>query len=399
MLRGTPFHPRIEPLCVSHDWRRWAGYRVASKYELTTEWEYHAIRNSAALIDVSPLYKYEISGRDAEKLLNRVLCRSVAKLRPGRALYATWCDEHGKTLDDGVVARLRPDRFRLTAADPNLRWLEHNARSLDVTIADVSQQQAALAVQGPLSRQVVEAAAEVDLGPLRYFSLTEAAIAGNPVTISRTGYTGDLGYEIWMAADAALPIWDRLMAVGEVYQLRPAGMLALDMARIEAGLILIEVDYTSARAAIIPAQKSSPFELGLAWTVELDKPGYFVGRQALEAEQRRGSPWTIAGLEIEWQSLETLYGRVNLPPAVPHTAWRGSAPLYAGKREAGYATSGCFSPLLKRYVVLATLQTQYAAPGTELTMEVTVEHMRRQAVARVVPTPFFDPPRKRSVPA
>ena len=397
MLRGTPFHPRVQALCVSHDWRRWAGYVVASKYDLTPEWEYHAIRNSAALIDVSPLYKYHIEGRDAEKLLNRVLCRSASKLHPGRAIYATWCDEQGKTLDDGVVARLRPDAFRLTAADPNLRWLALNARSLDVTVTDVSERLATLAVQGPLARRVVSAAAEADLDDLRYFGLREASIAGHAVTISRTGYTGDLGYEIWMPAQSALDIWDRLVAVGGVYHLTPAGMLALDMARIEAGLILIEVDYVSARHATITSQKSSPFELGLDWTVDLEKPGYFVGRRALETEKERGSAWTIAGIEVDWPSLESLFTRAHLPPAVPHTAWRGSVPLYSGSREVGYATSVCFSPLLKRYIALATLRRDNATVGTELEMEVTVEHMRRRARARVTPTPFYDPERKRKV--
>ncbi len=396
MLKGTPFHSRVQALCVSHDWRRWAGYIVASRYALAVDWEYHAIRNSAALIDVSPLYKYLIEGPGAERLLCRVMTRDVRRLRPGRAAYTVWCDDHGKALDDGVVARLGPERFRLTAADPNLRWLELNARGLDVTIRDVSAAQAALAVQGPLSRTILERAAEQDLGDLAYFGLVEGAIAGTPVVISRTGYTGDLGYELFLPADGALAVWDHLMAVGGPYQLTPAGMLALDMARIEAGLILIEVDYTSARHALIPEQRSSPYELGLGWTVDLDRPGSFVGRRALEAEIRDGSPWTIAGLEVDWPSLEALFARVDLPPAVPHVAWRGSAPVYAGGREVGYATSGVFSPLLKKTIALATLRTGHAAPGTELAFEVTVEHMRRRAAAQVVATPFFDPPRKRA---
>lgn len=395
MLKGTPFHPRLQPLNQSQDWRRWAGYLVASKYDLTVEWEYHAIRNSAAIIDTSPLYKYLVQGTDAEKLLNRVLTRNMSKCKPGRAMYTTWCDEQGKTLDDGVVARLTENSFRLTAADPNLRWLELNARGLQVEIRDISQELATLAVQGPLSRQILQEVVAADLSRLRYFGVVQTTLAGVAVDVSRTGYTGDLGFEVWMPAHSALTVWDKLLEVGGKYHLTPAGMLALDMARVEAGLILLEVDYTSARQAIIPSQKSSPFELGLGWTVDLDKPGYFVGKRALELEKRTGSEWIIAGIEIDWNALENSYSRVGLPPSVPHTAWRGTAPLYKGQQEVGYATSGCFSPLLKKYVALATLQSKVAQLGNSLEMEITVEHFRRRVLARVTKTPFFDPERKK----
>jgi aminomethyltransferase len=368
---------------------------VASKYELTHEREYYAIRNSAALLDVSPLYKYLITGPEATRLVDRVITRDMSRCAVGQVLYTTWCNEHGHVVDDGTVARLDDERYRLTAAEPNLRWLQENARGLQVEITDISERMAALALQGPNARVTLEKVVDGNVASLRYFRVMRATIAGRAVDISRTGYTGDLGYEIWLAAEDACPIWDELMAVGEDYGITATGLIALDMARLEASLLLIDVDYTPARKALIESQKSSPFDLGLDWTVSFDKPGYFVGRRALEAEKARGPVWQVVGLEISWDSLEEAFAKVDLTPQLPHMTVRASIPVYSGSREVGYATSSGFSPLLKRYLALVTLDRRFAAPGTELTMEITVEHMRRKARARVVATPFFDPQRKR----
>lgn len=403
-MKGTPFHTRTHALCESYDWRNWAGYAVVSKYELTHEREYYAIRNTAAVIDVSPLYKYRIQGADAARFIDRVITRDVEKCDVGRVLYTTWCDEQGKVIDDGTVSRLAAESFRVTAAEPNLRWFQDNVAGLDVTVSDVSEAVAALALQGPNSRTILaQVVAEDEVGVLNqlsYFRLMEATINGRSLTISRTGYTGDLGYEIWMPAADAEVVWDALMDAGSDYGIVPAGMLALDMARIEAGLLLIDVDYTSARKALIENQKSSPYELDLAWTVDLDKSSYFVGRRALEAERRAGSRWATVGVEVDWHSLEAAYAQVDLTPVLPHTAWRSSVPLFShgrlADRQVGYATSGCFSPILKRYVALATVAPTYARVGTELKMEVTVEHAPHRVAARVVPKPFFDPERKRA---
>lgn len=396
MLKRTPFHSRVEPLCVSYDWRRWAGYVVASKYELTHDREYAAIRNAAALIDVSPLFKYMVTGRDAARFLDRLMTRDIANCPAGRVLYAVWCDERGQVIEDGTVTRLAEDSFRVTAAEPNLRWFLDNVGHLDVDIRDVSAEMAALAVQGPRAREVLLRVTDPAVASLKYFRAMEATMAGRPVSISRTGYTGDLGYEIWLAAEDAPLIWDTLMVAGQDFGLLPAGMLALDIARIEAGLLLIDVDYTPANKAFIDAQKSSPYELGLGWAVDLARPGYFIGRRALEAEKQRGSEWQFVGLQVDWDTLEQTYARLKLPPQVPSTAWRMSVPLYTRPgREAGYATSGCFSPLLKRYIVLASVYTRHAAPDTQLEMEITVQHMRRRVAAQVVETPFFNPLRKR----
>jgi aminomethyltransferase len=395
-LRTTPFHPRTGPLSEGQAWRRWAGYVVASSYELSHEREYHAIRNSAALFDVTPLYKYLVTGRDARRLLDHVVTRNVAKAKVGQVLYTPWCDAEGKQIDDGTISVLDDQTFRMTSADPTLRWLHLNASGLDVSIADVSEKTAALSLQGPNSRAILQLAAERDLSALKYFRLTPAQIRGIPVTISRTGYTGDLGYEIWVDASHALPLWDALIQTGTPYGITPAGMLALDVARIEAGLLLIEVDYFSSRHALIEMQKSSPLELGLGWTLATDKARYN-GMEALEAERRRGPSWQFTGLTVDWDSLEKLYADVGLPPRLPSQAWRMSVPVYdPGGRQVGYATSGGWSPVLKQYMALVHLESSSASPGTQLRMEITVEHRRKQATAHVTPLPFFNPERKRA---
>ena len=396
-LPGTPFHPRTAPLVEGQAWRRWAGYVVASSYELHHDREYHAIRSSAALFDVSPLFKYHVRGPDAVRLLDRVVTRDVSNAKVGQVLYTPWCDGKGKVIDDGTVAIMAPDFLRLTSADPNYRWLSENSRGLRVTIDDVSDSVAALALQGPNARTILEHATNKDLSGVKFFRLTNGLVRGVPVTITRTGYTGDLGYEVWMEAQHALPVWDSIVAAGAAYGITPAGILALDVARIEAGLLLLDVDYVSARKALIEQQKSSPLELGLEWTVGFNKPT-FVGHEALVSERARPAEWRFVGVEVAWEPLEALYAEVGLAPRLPTMAWRTSVPLYAAEtdRQVGYATSGCWSPLLKRYLTLAHLEANSADEGTALDMEITVEHRRKRARAHVRPMPFFNPERKRA---
>jgi aminomethyltransferase len=391
MLRFTPFHERTSKLCQAQNWRRWAGYLVAGSYELALDREYWAIRNAAALIDVSPLMKYIIKGRDAARLLNRMVTRDIDRLGVGGVYYTGWCDEEGKLIDDGTVSRLDESTFRLTSADPNLRWLTMNAVGLQVEITEQTDNVAALSLQGPNARSVLKRCCEVSVEDLKYFRLMDNQLDGIPVTISRTGYTGDLGYEIWMDKSDALPAWDALMAAGHVFGLLPAGILAMDIARVEAGLFMIEVDYTSTSHAWIEAQKSSPFELGLGWTVNLDKHGYFVGRPALEREKREGSGWKMVGLEVEWDGMERLFKDVGLPPQIPGMAVRGSLPVLVGNVQVGYVSTSTWSPLLKKYIALAHLQRPYYEIGTDVRMEVTVEHHRQHAPARVVKLPFYEP--------
>ena len=395
MLKTTPFHSRTAPLVQAQTWRRWAGFQVASAYEPHHDREYAAIRSSAALIDVSPLYKYLITGPDAARLLDRMVTRDVTKCRVGQVLYTPWCDAHGKIIDDGTISRLGESRFRLTSAEPNLRWLHLNAVGLNVSFEDVSERTAALALQGPLSRDILERAAETDLAALRYFRWAAASIRGVPVLISRTGYTGDLGYEIWIDAPHAPAVWDALIETGTPYGITPAGIWALDVARIEAGLVMLDVDYYSSHRAVIEARKSSPLELNLGWTVAAGK-GPHNGRRALAAERAAGSTWGFVGLEVEWTSFERLFAAHGIPPELPTVAWRVSTPVFRGSRQIGYATSGCWSPLLKQYLALAHVAAPHFAPGTAVEIEVTVEHHRRRADAVVRQLPFFDPPRKRA---
>ena len=390
-LKTTPFHERTSKLCLPQNWRRWAGYLVVGSYDLTLDREYWAIRNSAALIDVTPLMKYMITGKDASRLLNRVVTRDMEKLKIGQVYYTGWCDEEGKMIDDGTISRLDETTYRMTSADPSLRWLSMNAVGLEVEITEVTDDVAALSFQGPNSRKILSRVADDPVDGLKYFRLMQNKVDGIPVTISRTGYTGDLGFEIWMDAKDALTIWDALMDAGSDYGITPVGILAMDMARVEAGLFMIEVDYTSTTHAWIEPQKSSPFELGLDWTVALDKQGYFVGRRALEREKREGSAWRLMGLEVEWEGMERIYKEVGLPPQIPGMAIRGSLPIMVGNVQVGYASTSTWSPLLKKYMALAHLQKPYYAPGTNVRMEITVEHHRQHAPAKVMKLPFYEP--------
>lgn len=393
---GTPFHSRTSALCVSQNWRTWSGYLVASSYDVVHDYEYHAIRNTAGLIDVSPLYKYDIQGKDALKLVNRVMTRDTAKCAVGQALYGCLCEDDGAVLQDGTVFRLAEDYFRFHLADPALRWLRLNAAGMDVAIQEVSEKIAALALQGPNALKILERLVEDDLSGVRFFRLASTKILDVPVIVSRTGYTGDLGYEIWFDTEYAERIWDLFMERGKDFRIKPAGMLALDVARLEAGFILLEVDYTGAEKAMIASQRFSPFEIGLGWTVDLKK-AHFVGCNALREINARGPGRQIVGLEIGLSGFEYLYRQVGLPPQFPLAAWRGGVPVYQDDRQVGHATTGGWSPTLKKYIALATVEKNFARAGTPLNIEVTIEYERKTTAATVVKTPFFDPPRKRAL--
>jgi len=395
MLKTSPFHPRTSALVRAQTWRRWAGYQMASAYDPHPDREYACIRNSAALIDVSPLYKYRIAGRDAMRLIDRTITRDMTKLKPGQVYYTPWCDGEGKVIDDGTVSRLDDTTYRLTSADSSLRWLRMNAVGLEVAIEDISERVGTLSIQGPLSRAILSQVSPADLAGLKYFRLVDSTVRGIPVNISRTGYTGDLGYEIWVDGSRALDLWDALMEAGAPYGLAPAGVWALDIARIEAGLIMMDVDYFSAHHALIEQRKSTPYEINLGWAVSAGK-GPFNGRSALAAERRRGAAWGFVGLEVEWNSFERLYAAHGLPPQISNIAWRASAPIYISGRQVGYATSGCWSPLLKQSLALAHLRAPHFAPGTLVELETTVEHRRERAGAVVRKLPFFDPDRKKA---
>ena len=397
---GTAFHERTFALCHSLNYREWSGYYTVSVYEVHHEHEYNAIRNAAALIDISPLYKYLISGKDATKLVNRVITRDINKVKPGQVIYCCWCDEQGMVIDDGTITRLDENKYRWTAADPSLRWFRQNGLNMDVQIEDISEQTAALALQGPTSGALLKSVAEADVANLKYFRMTSGKIAGIPVDISRTGYTGDLGYEIWIPLSdkhSAVRVWDALMDAGKRFDIHAAGMLALDVARVEAGLLLIEVDYSSSKKALIASQKYSPYELGFGKMVHLDKEN-FVGKPALAKHSKNGVPRQMVGLELDWTEVEARYEQFGLTPAAPAQASRVAVPVYSGGKQVGKATTTTWSPILKKMIALASVDTSYSQIGTKLQMEITIEAMRQKVTATVAKVPFFNPERKTKTP-
>jgi len=396
MSVGTPFHPRTSPLNTKMQWREWSGYFASSVYADAHDIEYNAIREAAALIDVSPLYKYLVSGPDALRLVDRVVTRDATKLPVGGVIYTPWCDEHGKVVDDGTVHRLDDRLYRWTAADPQLRWLRQNSAGLDVTITEETEATAALALQGPLSRDVLEAATGESFDDLRYFRRRPSKVGKVKIDVSRTGYTGDLGYELWIPTEGAVKVWDALMKAGAAYGIRPAGMLALDVVRLEAGLVLIEVDYTSARHAMNPEQNYSSGEIGLGRLVDFDK-GDFVGRLALEREAKNGGPERrLVGLQLDWDDIDGLYDAQGLPPAISASVDRSPVPVFAGGRQVGRATSHGWSPILKQAIALASVPRAQEAIGTRLAVEWSVEGRRGRVGATVVELPFLDLERKRA---
>jgi aminomethyltransferase len=392
-MKPTPFYPRTSLLCDSHSWADWSGWLTANTYDIDHTHEYLAVRTACAVFDTSPLYKYHIYGPDALRLMNRVVTQDVSRYAAGRCMYTPWCDDHGKIIDDGILARLAERSFRLTAAAPTLYWLEDNATGLDVTVEDVTEALAVLALQGPCSRDLLKTLSDADFDRIPYFGIMNTEMAGISVEVSRTGYTGDLGYEIWVEPHQAVQLWDEIFAVGQAYRIRPFGEYALGMARIEAGLLLAEVDFHSSKKVLFEFQKSSPLELGLGWTVKLEKE-FFVGQRALKRESARGPAWMTAGLEVDLKSLEALFAGFGMPLHLPYQSWTEAVPIYSSGRQIGKATSGTWSPILKKYIAIARLKPRYARPGTVVDMEVTIDAQRKQARATVVKMPFFNPPRK-----
>jgi len=393
---GTPFHQRTSELCTSLFFKDWAGYHTVCSYDTSHEREYYALRNAAGLIDVSPLFKYEVYGKDAAAFLSRVMVKDINKLELGRCTYLCWCDDRGKVLDDGTVFRLSDNHFRVAAAEPTYSWLMRQSRRFDVSIEDSTDRVGTLSLQGPTSRDILKNVSDADLDELGYFGITNSKLDDVDVLISRTGFTGDLGYEIWVEREQALAVYDAIMAGGRDYRIQPVGLDAMDVTRIEAGYIMNGVDYFSANTCSIESRKSTPYEIGLGWTVDLDREP-FIGQDALKAEVLKGSAWATVGLVYDWPAFERLFNEAGLPPELPGGAWRTPIPVYNHKgSQVGQATSGAWSAILKDNLALATVQSAYAELGTVLQIEVTVEYERRQVPAVVTKTPFFNPPRKRA---
>lgn len=384
LLRETPFHPRLAALNLRQNWIGWAGYLSADLYdnEMT---EYFALRNQAALYDISPMIKYRIRGAGAEAYLNRLVTRDVRKQKPGRVAYTLWCDDAGHVLDDGTLFRFGPDDFRLCSQERHLPWLLDSAFGFEVTIEEETEALAALSLQGPCSAAILRRLGLEAVERMKPFDLVETTLDGFPLGLSRTGFTGDLGYELWVAPENALALWDRLMAAGADYGLRPMGSRALNLARLEAGFIMARVEFVPKAEALRHTRGRSPFELGLAHLVAFDK-GPFNGRRALLAEKAKGSSYCLAALELEG-----------------HKTAAGSLVYHRRKKEVGFLTSAAWSPTAKKNIALASLTRPYGdGVSDDLWVEVYVQKElkweRVMARAKVVPRPFFDPPRRRATP-
>lgn len=396
-IKTTPFYPRLVELNHTGLWGHWAGHLSATRYDFSAKYEYFGIRNAAAYFDASPLFKYWIRGRDAERFLAGVMARDPRAVKPGRAQYTVWCDDEGYVMEDGVLFRHAADEFMLTAAEPNLSHFEALALGKDVEIVEVSEDYAVLALQGPRSRAILEPLAP-EIGDLRYFSFTPAKVAGKAVTISRTGFTGDLGYELMIPADDALAVLDAVIEAGEPHQLRPFGEEALNMARIEAGLPLIGVEFTSARYAYNDAERFTPTELGLGWLLRGidDDTRPFVGRNAIRRELAgQTSRWATVGIAVDQAAFFELFDSHGLIPVMDESPVPWETMLYddAGER-AGYATSLMYSPVMQRYLGIARVKPEHAAAGTLVHVEQTVNHEYLTVPAQVTSLPFFNPERK-----
>jgi len=396
-IKTTPFHPRLVELNQTGLWGHWAGHLSATRYDFSAKYEYFGIRNAAAYFDASPLFKFWIRGADAERLLAGVMARDVRTVRPGRAQYTVWCDDDGYVLEDGVLFRHSGDEFLLTAAEPNLSYLQDRALGKRVEIVDASEEYAVLALQGPRSRAILEPLAP-EIAGLTYFGFTPAKVAGHPVTISRTGFTGDLGYELMIPAEDALAVLDAIIEAGEPHALRPFGEEALNMARIEAGLPLIGVEFSSARYAYNDSERFTPTELGLGWLLRGidDDTRPFVGRNAIRRELAEGtSRWATVGVELDQRAYFELFDSHGLIPVMDESPVAWETMLYddTGAR-AGYATSLMYSPMLQRYLGIARVRPELAAAGTTVHVEQTVNHEYLTVPGRVTTLPFFNPERK-----
>ena len=398
MILTTPFHPRTEAANRTGLWSHWQGYLAAERYQTSEKAEYWVIRNSAGLFDTSPLYKYRIRGVDAERFLAGVLTRDIRRCPPGRAQYTVWCDGDGHVIEDGVVLRLGPDEFLLTAARPNLAYFSDLAFGHEAEIVDESVALAGLAIQGPRSGRILSALAP-EVRALPYFGVGKAQIAGVPVVVSRTGFTGDLGYELWVGADDAVRLWDAVVEAAEGHGVVPVGQQAILMARIEAGLILIDVDYTSARFAWTDTDRVTPIELGLGWMLgDLGDDRPFIGRDALRRHRDgKTARWVVTGLVIDWRDWEARHDAAGLIPPKDHRPDHSEHMVYdSDETKVGWVSSMMYSPLLQRHIALARVRPDLAEPGTRLQVEVTVDHDYTMVGAEVTKLPFYDPPHKTS---
>ena len=383
MLLTTPFHSRIQQACEINDWGIWMGYTTPKAY-FDVELEYFAIRSTTGVFDLSPINKYRITGPDAEAFLNRMVTRDVSKIGVNRVGYAVWCNDAGEMLDDGTIFRLGPQDFRLCSYQRTDEWLGWCALGFDVQIENESEAIAALAVQGPTSCTVLTLAGCAGLNQLKPFGIAYYEFEGVPLAVSRTGFTGDLGYEIWIAPEKAEAFWDRLFEVGRDYLIKPIGSYALNIARIEAGFLQARVDFVPAEEAVRPGRTRSPLELGLEWQVDFGK-ALFNGREALLRQRDEGCRYRFVLLDVEG----------NKP--ADHSF------ILKNGKTVGTVTSAAWCPTAKSNLAFAQIEMPHGALGDELVAEIYYQRelhwTRLLAPCKVIDAPLFNPVRRRQTPA
>ncbi|MEO5885350.1 MAG: aminomethyltransferase family protein [Candidatus Limnocylindrales bacterium] len=397
MIRTSPFHERTSALNETHLWSHWSGHLAADRYQMSDKMEYFAVRNAAGLFDSSPLYKYRIHGKDAEAFLGGVLARDIRACGPGEAQYTCWLDDRGFVIEDGVILHTGKTEYLLTSAEPNFAYFADRAGRHDVTIEEVSHDIGTLALQGPRSRGLL-AKLVPQMEKIPYFGVARGEIGGAAVTVSRTGFTGDLGYEVWIDTPDAVHVWDTLWESMEGHGVLPFGLAALYMLRIEAGLLLLDADFDSSRFAWNDAHRSSPIELGWSWMFKDLKADdrAFIGRKALEREiADKTSRWAMRGLIVDWQDYDRVYNAAGLIPPKDHAPIVEDWMLYDDEyQRVGYATSFMYSPMLQRHIALARVRPDFAKLGTKVNLEFTVDHHYEQVAAHVARLPLYNPVRK-----
>jgi aminomethyltransferase len=399
MIRTTPFYERTSALNETGLWSHWSGHLAAEKYGLSEKFEYFAVRNAAGIFDTSPLFKYRFTGAGAERFLAGVMARDPRVLAPGHAQYTIWVDDRGFLVEDGVLLRHGPDEFILTSAEPNFAYFaDLVGRRDEVTIEDVSDQWAVLAIQGPRSRPIL-AGLDPAIDGLEYFQLTKATIGGRPVSVSRTGYTGDVGYEVWARTEDALTVWDALWAATRGQGVLPFGLQALYMTRIEAGLLLLDVDFAASRFAWTDADRATPHELGLGWMLKgvTADDRQFIGRDAIRRELAdKTSRFRVTGLLVDWHDWNRVHDEAGLIPPKDHTPIQEEMFVYDDDgAQVGYATSFMYSPVLQRHIAIARVPVAAAAaPGTKVNLEIPVSHRYVHVAAQTARMPLYNPARK-----
>ncbi len=397
MIRKTPFHERTNALNETQLWSHWSGTLAAQRYQVSDKMEYFAVRNAAGVFDSSPLYKYRITGKDAETFLAGILARDIRACPPGQAQYTCWLDDNGFVIEDGVILHTARDEYLLTSAEPNLAYLQDRSGRHEVTIEDVSDELGTLALQGPRSRDLLKKLVP-QMEKIPYFGVAKGEIGGAGVTVSRTGYSGDLGYEVWIDTPDALHVWDTLWDSMEGHGVLPFGLAALEMLRIEAGLLLMEADFDSSRFAWNDAHRSSPIELGWGWMFKDLKADdrAFIGRKALEREiADKTSRWAMRGLIVDWRDYDRVYNEAGLIPPKDHAPVQEDWMCYDDDyQRVGYATSFMYSPMLQRHIAIARIRPDLARLGTKVNLEFTVDHHYEQVAAHVARLPLYNPERK-----